>query len=93
MAWDARVGCRAARGHLTETKLYVILGSHACCTGTLLLEHKGIDYARSRVTSTRSSRTRRCSRPIQRAARRSLSDRPLTALLDRVLPEPQSTVN
>jgi glutathione S-transferase len=25
-------------------KLYVILGSHACRTGMLLLEHKGIDY-------------------------------------------------
>jgi glutathione S-transferase len=29
-----------------EAKLYVILGSHACRTGMLLLEHKGIDYER-----------------------------------------------
>jgi glutathione S-transferase len=29
-----------------EAKLYVILGSHACRTGMLLLEHKGIDYQR-----------------------------------------------
>jgi len=29
---------------MAETKLYVILGSHACRTGMLLLEHKGIDY-------------------------------------------------
>jgi len=29
-----------------EAKLYVILGSHACRTGMLLLEHKGIDYRR-----------------------------------------------
>ena len=27
-----------------EAKLYVILGSHACRTGMLLLEHKGIEY-------------------------------------------------
>jgi len=27
-----------------EAKLYVILGSHACRTGMLLLDHKGIDY-------------------------------------------------
>jgi glutathione S-transferase len=27
-----------------EAKLYVILGSHACRTGMLMLEHKGIDY-------------------------------------------------
>jgi len=27
-------------------KLYVILGSHACRTGMLLLEHKGIEYRR-----------------------------------------------
>ncbi len=29
-----------------EAKLYVILGSHACRTGMLMLEHKGIDYQR-----------------------------------------------
>ena len=29
---------------MTETKLYVILGSHACRTGMLLMEHKGIEY-------------------------------------------------
>jgi glutathione S-transferase len=29
-----------------EAKLYVILGSHACRTGMLLLEHKGITYER-----------------------------------------------
>jgi glutathione S-transferase len=29
-----------------EAKLYVILGSHACRTGMLLLEHKGIQYER-----------------------------------------------
>jgi glutathione S-transferase len=29
-----------------EAKLYVILGSHACRTGMLLLEHKGIEYQR-----------------------------------------------
>lgn len=29
-----------------KAKLYVILGSHACRTGMLLLEHKGIDYER-----------------------------------------------
>ena len=29
-----------------EAKLYVILGSHACRTGMLLLEHKGIEYRR-----------------------------------------------
>ena len=29
-----------------ETKLYVILGSHACRTGSLLLEHKGIEHQR-----------------------------------------------
>jgi glutathione S-transferase len=29
-----------------DAKLYVILGSHACRTGMLLLEHKGIDYRR-----------------------------------------------
>jgi glutathione S-transferase len=27
-----------------DARLYVILGSHACRTGMLLLEHKGIDY-------------------------------------------------
>ena len=27
-----------------EAKLYVILGSHACRAGILVLEHKGIDY-------------------------------------------------
>jgi glutathione S-transferase len=29
-----------------KAKLYVILGSHACRTGMLLLEHKGIEYER-----------------------------------------------
>jgi glutathione S-transferase len=29
---------------MTQTKLYVILGSHACRTGMLLLEHKRIPY-------------------------------------------------
>src|SRR3954470_6063943 len=29
---------------MAETKLYVILGSHACRTGILLMEHKGIEY-------------------------------------------------
>lgn len=29
-----------------EAKLYVILGSHACRTGMLMLEHKGIPYRR-----------------------------------------------
>jgi glutathione S-transferase len=29
-----------------KPKLYVILGSHACRTGILMLEHKGIDYER-----------------------------------------------
>jgi glutathione S-transferase len=29
-----------------EAKLYVILGSHACRTGSLLLEHKGIEHER-----------------------------------------------
>jgi hypothetical protein len=29
-----------------KPKLYVILGSHACRTGMLKLEHKGIDYER-----------------------------------------------
>jgi glutathione S-transferase len=29
-----------------QAKLYVILGSHACRTGKLLLEHKGIPYER-----------------------------------------------
>jgi glutathione S-transferase len=29
-----------------EAKLYVILGSHACRTGMLLMEHKGIEYER-----------------------------------------------
>jgi hypothetical protein len=27
-----------------EAKLYVILGSHACRTGILMMEHKRIDY-------------------------------------------------
>ncbi len=34
----------ALEAKTTETKLYVILGSHACRTGSLLLEHKGIEY-------------------------------------------------
>src|SRR5687768_6949517 len=29
-----------------KPKLYVILGSHACRTGMLMLEHKGIEYDR-----------------------------------------------
>jgi glutathione S-transferase len=29
-----------------EAKLYVILGSHACRTGILMMQHKGIDYER-----------------------------------------------
>jgi glutathione S-transferase len=29
-----------------QAKLYVILGSHACRTGMLMLEHKGIEYER-----------------------------------------------
>ena len=33
---------RMLRG--VEAKLYVILGSHACRTGMLMLDHKGIDY-------------------------------------------------
>lgn len=32
-----------------EAKLYVILGSHACRTGMLLLEHKGIAYKRVEI--------------------------------------------
>ncbi len=34
-----------------ESKLYVILGSHACRTGMLMLEHKGIDYRRVTLPS------------------------------------------
>lgn len=33
----------------TDAKLYVILGSHSCRTGMLLLEHKGIPYRRIEV--------------------------------------------
>jgi glutathione S-transferase len=29
-----------------QAKLYVILGSHACRTGILMLEHKGVEYER-----------------------------------------------
>jgi glutathione S-transferase len=32
-----------------EAKLYVILGSHSCRTGMLLLEHKGVSYRRVEV--------------------------------------------
>jgi glutathione S-transferase len=35
-----------------EAKLYVILGSHACRTGMLMLEHKGIDYETVELTPT-----------------------------------------
>jgi len=31
---------------MEQPRLYVILGSHACRTGMLLVEHKGIDYRR-----------------------------------------------
>jgi glutathione S-transferase len=31
---------------VTDTRLYVILGSHACRTGMLMLEHKGVPYRR-----------------------------------------------
>jgi glutathione S-transferase len=34
-----------------EAKLYVILGSHACRTGILLMEHKGIEYERVELPS------------------------------------------
>jgi glutathione S-transferase len=34
-----------------EAKLYVILGSHACRTGILLMEHKGIEYERVELTT------------------------------------------
>lgn len=30
-----------------DARLYVILGSHPCRTGMLLLEHKGIDHERA----------------------------------------------
>ena len=33
-------------------KLYVILGSHACRTGMLMLEHKGISYQRVDLFTT-----------------------------------------
>ncbi|MFI4984645.1 MAG: hypothetical protein ACHP93_02660 [Solirubrobacterales bacterium] len=32
-----------------EAKLYVILGSHSCRTGMLMLEHKGVSYRRVEV--------------------------------------------
>jgi glutathione S-transferase len=32
-----------------QSRLYVILGSHSCRTGMLLLEHKGIDYRAVRL--------------------------------------------
>ncbi|HVS27937.1 MAG TPA: glutathione S-transferase N-terminal domain-containing protein, partial [Solirubrobacteraceae bacterium] len=32
--------------HIGSPRLYVILGSHACRTGMLMLEHKGIGYRR-----------------------------------------------
>jgi len=32
-----------------QPRLYVILGSHACRTGILLVEHKGIDYKQVRL--------------------------------------------
>jgi glutathione S-transferase len=34
---------------MDQARLYVILGSHACRTGMLLLEHKGIDYRRVEI--------------------------------------------
>ena len=35
-----------------DTKLYVILGSHACRTAILMLEHKGIEYERVELPAT-----------------------------------------
>src|SRR3954471_12098534 len=37
-------GARTGHAWRVAAKLYVILGSHACRTGMLLLEHKGIPY-------------------------------------------------
>jgi len=43
-ATEDMAAARAADPRLSDATLYVIPGSHACRTGMLLLEHKGIPY-------------------------------------------------
>jgi glutathione S-transferase len=58
-------------------KLYVILGSHACRTGMLLLEHKGIEYETVRVPTVLHPLAVRLHRfPANPAPFRLVGDRP-----------------
>ena len=71
----------------TEAKLYVILGSHSCRTGMLLLEHKGVSYRRVEVpTGLHPLALRLLGFEGNRAPLRSTGERPNRPLatLDRL---------
>jgi glutathione S-transferase len=70
-----------------EAKLYVILGSHSCRTGMLLLEHKGVSYRRVEVpTGLHPLALRLLGFEGNRAPLRSTGERPNRPLatLDRM---------
>jgi hypothetical protein len=70
-----------------EAKLYVILGSHACRTGMLMLAHKSIDYERVELPTGLHPFALRL---LGFAGRLEIERRPAIRLVDRVLPEPGS---
>src|SRR3954462_6519193 len=68
-------------------KLYVILGSHACRTAMLLLEHKGVAYARVELpTGLHPMAVRALGFPGSPAQVRELGDRRgrMVGVLDRL---------
>ena len=77
-------------------KLYVILGSHACRTGMLLLEHKGIPYSRVELpTGLHPVALRVLGFSGNRERIRELSDRPspVVGMLDRLGTVPALRMN
>ena len=58
-----------------DAKLYVILGSHACRTGMLLLEHKGIAYERVELPTGMHPFAAAAARLLRATGRRSRARR------------------
>lgn len=81
--------------HPDEALVYVILGSHACRAGTLMLEHKGIPYRTRRLPSglhqlivPRLGFEGPTLPAIRMDGRRIQTNRTLARVLDELRPEP-----
>ena len=78
-------------------KLYVILGSHACRAGMLMLEHKGIPYEQTMLPTGMQRSLRLRGFPggtvpaLEMGGRKVQTNRAIARFLDEVQPEPPLT--